>query len=71
MIYPRRVYKSASEEIKGLDPILRCDACGAEMTPGAGDMGGYLRDGWPKCCTHTMRLVTAKERALEGVDDAG
>ena len=39
--------------------ILRCGTCGREQP--LGDVGAHTRQGWPKCCEHTMSWVTQRE----------
>jgi hypothetical protein len=43
--------------------ILRCEECGGERP--ADDIAGYLRNGWPRHCGHTMTWVTLRELAFE------
>jgi len=37
--------------------LLRCMHCNQEKTVDGADIAGYLRDGWPKCCGTTMRII--------------
>ena len=37
---------------------LTCRECGDSREIDTADCGHYLRQGWPKCCGHTMRMST-------------
>ena len=44
--------------------LVKCIHCGNEETV---DFGYCLRNGWPKCCGYTMRLMTkAKDIDIDG-----
>jgi hypothetical protein len=36
------------------DTLVKCTVCGREEHP---SFAGSLRNGWPKCCGYTMRLL--------------
>lgn len=39
--------------------ILKCRDC--QRTQPLGDVAGNLREGWPRCCGHTMRWITQRQ----------
>lgn len=42
---------------------LRCTVCGREQP--LGDTTSHLRNGWPMCCSYTMRWLTQRELDAE------
>lgn len=45
---------------------LRCTVCGREQP--LGDTSQHLRNGWPMCCSYTMRWITRRELEAEQFD---
>jgi hypothetical protein len=44
---------------------LQCDRCKDQRGITTEEAADCFRSGWPVCCGHTMRLVTAREAAKE------
>ena len=55
---PRRVYQEIGQRLAG---HMECDKCLTTLPAPAEDVAEYIRDGWPKCCGNTMRLVPHPE----------
>lgn len=56
------IHKDIAESLPALSH-LECEIC--HKVEELGNVEGYLRNGWPKHCSMTMRLYTQRE-----VDDA-
>ena len=53
-----QMYLSAA---KGLGGSLICSECRTEIPCSEENGARYLRDGWPRCCGHTMMLKTERK----------
>jgi hypothetical protein len=56
------IHDAIAGDLSGFGGVLRCRGeCGTDQPLSEGDIGGYLRHGWPKCCGHGMRWVTQRQ----------
>jgi len=53
------IHDRIGSELQGFGGHLECQTCGRVAS--LGNVGGKLRDGWPKCCGYTMRWVTQRQ----------
>jgi len=58
-----RIHDRIAADIAHLGGLLRCDTCGAKEPLTQARISAHLRTGWPLCCGHTMRWITAREAA--------
>lgn len=40
---------------------LRCESCGSERPLSRLDQAHYYANGWPRCCSYTMRWWTQRQ----------
>lgn len=54
-------HAAVARDVAGLGGFLRCETCGHRQELREHQMAGYLANGWPKCCGHTMRWWTQRQ----------
>lgn len=53
-----KIVKDVAPATRG---VLFCRECGFKLISGGARTETYLKNGWPKCCDQTMRLITDKQ----------